>query len=390
VNGGINIGGTLQQGIAHSRIPKANTITSVDTAGFVGEYTSITIGSDGLPVISYFDSLLNYDLKVVKCGNSACNSGNNIITSVDTAGFVGEYTSITIGSDGLPVISYFDNTKGDLKVVKCGNSACNSGNNIITSVDNTVDYVGLYSSITIGSDGLPVISYFDNTKGDLKVVKCGNAACSSGNIITSVDATGYVGLYSSITIGSDGLPVISYHDNTKGDLKVVKCGNAACSSGNIITSVDATGFVGEYTSITIGSDGLPVISYHDSYPNYNLKVVKCGNAACSSGNIITSVDTTDYVGLYSSITIGSDGLPVISYFDSYPNYNLKVVKCGNAACSSGNTITSVDTTDYVGEYSSITIGSDGLPVISYFDNTKGDLKVVKCGSDRCIPYWTRR
>jgi hypothetical protein len=131
-----------------------------------------------------------------------------------------------------------------------------------------------------------------------------------------------------------------------------------------------------------------VISYCDG-TNYDLKVAHCGNASCSSGNTITSVDTAGYVGSYTSITIGTDGLPVISYYD-VTNYDLKVAHCGNASCSSGNTITSVDTAGYVGSYTSITIGTDGLPVISYYDVTNYDLKVAKCANPFCLNNWSRR
>jgi len=41
------------------------------------------------------------------------------------------------------------------------------------------------SSVAIGTDELPVISYYGN--GHLKVVRCGNRACSRGNTITTVD-----------------------------------------------------------------------------------------------------------------------------------------------------------------------------------------------------------
>jgi hypothetical protein len=102
--------------------PRSNTLTMTDPVGFVGYQISITIGTDGLPVISYYD-FGNMGLKVAKCGNSACSSGNTI-TAIDSAGDVGWYTSITIGTDGLPAISYFDGTNGGLKVAKCANPFC--------------------------------------------------------------------------------------------------------------------------------------------------------------------------------------------------------------------------------------------------------------------------
>jgi hypothetical protein len=55
-----------------------------------------------------------------------------------------------------------------------------------------------------------------------------------------------------------------------------------------------------------------------------------------------------------------------------------------------NTITTVDPTGAVGRFSSITIGTDGLPVISYYDATDDDLKVVKCANPFCLNNWSRR
>ena len=50
----------------------------------------------------------------------------------------------------------------------------------------------------------------------------------------------------------------------------------------------------------------------------------------------------------------------------------------------------VTSTGLVGQYSSITIGADGLPLISYFDETNGNLKVVHCSNSFCQPYLRRR
>lgn len=55
-----------------------------------------------------------------------------------------------------------------------------------------------------------------------------------------------------------------------------------------------------------------------------------------------------------------------------------------------NTITTVDSDGSMGRYNSITIGMDGLPVISYFDYTNGDLKVVKWANPFCLNNWSRR
>jgi hypothetical protein len=151
-----------------------------------------------------------------------------ITTVDDPANIVGSYTSIAIGTDGLPVISYFDGDAGALKVAKCVNAAC-TGASTITTVDNPVSNVGYYTSIAIGDDGLPVISYYDFTGGTLKVAKCVNAACTGVSTITTVDdPANSVGSYTSIAVGADGFPVISYQDATAGALKVAKCGTRTC------------------------------------------------------------------------------------------------------------------------------------------------------------------
>jgi PKD repeat protein len=383
---------TAGDGVTSNTATKAGYITvkppgiifTVDSAGFVGEYTSIAIGADGLPVVSYLDST-NFDLKVAHCGDAACTPATNTINTVDSAGVVGVYTSIAIGADGLPVVSYWDSTNSDLKVAHCGDASCSTGN-IVNTVDSA-GTVGIYTSIAIGTDNLPVVSYYDVTNGDLKVLHCGIANCTSDNTITTVDSAGTVGQYTSIAIGADGLPVISYYDSTNLDLKVAHCGDAACSTGNTVTTVDSAGQVGWYPSIAIGTDNLPVVSYWDS-TNSDLKVAHCGVANCTSGNTITTVDSAGTVGEYTSIAIGADGLPIVSYRDG-TNNGLKAAHCGDADCKPAtNTITTVDSAGDVGWYSSIAIGADNLPVISYWDDGLGkdDLKVAKCGDATCLVW----
>jgi len=369
---------------------------TLDSTGIVGLGSSITIGTDGLPVISYRDGTPNDDLKVAHCLNVSCSGGVGVgfdtPTTVDSAANVQGTTSITIGTDGFPVISYLDDfPNDDLKVAHCTSIDCTTFDTP-TAVDFT-DSVGRDSSITIGTDGLPVISYHDSTNIDLKVAHCTNTSCSTSTT-TTVESTGSVGQDTSITIGIDGFPVIAHRDTTTPDtpnngLKVVHCLNVSCSGGvgvgfDTPTTLDSAGDVGRTSSITIGTDGFPVIS-HFTNTGFDLKVSHCTNTSCSTFDPPTFIDFTDSVGGESSITIGTDGFPVISYQD-FTNTDLKVAHCTNTSCSTFDTPITVDSAGSGGEFSfdtSITIGTDGLPVISYF-NTNFDLKFVHCGDSKCF------
>jgi len=256
-------------------------ITTLDnTSSDVGKYTSIAIGTDSnkYPVISYSkkDGGDNH-LMVARCINIFC-TGVPTRSQVDpTTDKVGEYTSIAIGADTYPVISYYDKSNKSLKVAKCVNVSC-IGANTITQVDPTTNSVGKYTSIAIGADTYPVISYYDETNKRLKVARCINTFCTGVSNINIVDdpSGGDVGEYTSIAIGADTYPVISYYDGYNNHLKVAKCIDVSCTGAPIITTVDNTYDVGKFSSIAISADTYPVISYYDKLHGY-LKVVKCGN-----------------------------------------------------------------------------------------------------------------
>ena len=94
-------------------------------------------------------------MKVAHCSNKECTQFYS--TVLDSAGNVGQYTSIILGTDGLGLISYYDVTNQSLKTAHCSNIACT--NATIYTIDDTGD-VGSHSSLTIGSDGLGLISYY--------------------------------------------------------------------------------------------------------------------------------------------------------------------------------------------------------------------------------------
>jgi hypothetical protein len=204
-----------------------------------------TNGADGVPVRRYGRTITS-------------------LSTVDNTGVVGFYTSVAVGADGNPIISYWDVGSDALKVAACTNPTCTTAT--LSIVDNTGD-VGRFTSIAIGADANPIISYFDDTNDALKVAACTNPTCNpttSAATLSTVDNTGDVGYYTSIAIGADANPIISYKDFTNDELKVAACTNPTCNPTNsaaTLSTVD-TGGVGDFTSIAVGADANPIISYY--------------------------------------------------------------------------------------------------------------------------------
>ena len=182
------------------------------------------------------------------------------------------------------------------------------------------------------ASGNPVVSYRSIFNFDLKVLHCGDPTCSSGNTIASPDTTGDVGLHTSLALDASGNPVVSYWDFTNRDLKLLHCGVPTCSVGNSITAPDRAGTVGEYTSLALDASGNPVVSYFAAFPNSELRVLHCAEPTCTVGNTITAPDPAPAVGRYTSLALDASGNPVVSY-SALLVEDLKVLHCGDPTCS---------------------------------------------------------
>jgi hypothetical protein len=362
------------------------TITLPDTAGDVGRYTSLALDGSGYPVVSYYDAT-NHDLKVMHCNDDNCDpnvNGAESKISFETGGDIGQYTSLVLDTLGRPVVSYYDASNGDLKVLHCTNSNCSAGN--ITNTPDSGGDVGQYTSLALDDNTpqRPVVSYYDVTNGNLKVLHCGDADCSSGNSITSPDTENVVGAHTSLALDGNTpkRPVISYYYAGTGDLKVLHCDDANCAgneSANIV-SPDTAGAVGAYSSLAMYA-GNPTVAYYD-LDNGDLKVLRCGDANCSSGNSIASVDTEGVIGAYTSLALDSSGYPSASYYDA-DHGMLKFLRCWDASCTSGQMLARVDWGGDIGAHISLALDSGGRPVVSYQDAANDDLKVMHCNDANC-------
>ena len=357
----------------------APSIASPDTAGSVGAHVSLALDENGNPVISYAD-LTNGDLKLLHCGNPDCTDGNSI-TAPDTAGDVGMFTSLLLDASGNPVVSYFDGSSSDLKVLHCGNPNCTADNSI-TSPD-TVGSVGTFTSLALDASGHPVVSYSDASTDDLRVLHCGDPNCTAGNSMTSPDTNNAVGVATSLVLDRGGNPVVTHKDVTNDDLRVLHCGNPDCTVGNNITTPDTFGNVGGFGSLVLDAAGNPVVSYSEN-KTATLKLLHCGDPNCTADNSITTPYSVRGIGLSTSLVLDTSGNPVISSYDT--RGDLWVLRCGDPNCIVVDSVISPDVVGLVtidGKHTSLALDAAGNPVVAFFDGINDDLKLLHCGNPTC-------
>lgn len=365
---GINVDGSvvcevLPMGVAYQ----------ADSDGDAGRFSAIAIRQDGMPIISYLDDT-NFNLKVYDCLNLACSAG--VARTLDSEGVVGAYTAIAIRHDGRPIISYFDGTNFDIKVYDCNNPECSEGDAHTLESDSSAGFV---SAIAIRDDGNPIISYHDEQTQDLKVHDCTNTSCTEG-ISRTLDSDGNVGDFNAIAIRHNGLPIISYRDLTNDYLKIYDCTSPDCSSGTA-RMLTSTGTVGGFSSVAIRDDGRPIISYRkgDFLADGTLNIYDCMNSECSDGTTHT-LDSEGSAGNSNSIAIREDGLPIISY---QGETDLRVFDCFDDVCSEGSARTLDFNGNFGNWFTGIAIRDNNLPIISYDDYNYKNLKIYSCGDPQC-------
>jgi hypothetical protein len=216
----------------------------------------------GNPVMSF--EIATVSLAVFHCNDANCSTRNE---SLDLGMFTGA-SSLALDARGYPVISFDASEEtgfnDKLRLVRCGNANCTSANSTHI-LDNSAVIKARTPSLAIDPTGSPVIGYYDAANRDLKLARCWNASCFNSNIVSVVDSIGDVGNSPSLKLAAGGKPVIAHGDATIGTLKLVNCGDVNCINGNVSQVVDFVGAgYATKSSLALDGNGKPVIAYGTS------------------------------------------------------------------------------------------------------------------------------
>jgi|GEM_PF-1029429 len=189
-------------------------LTTADSAGSVGQYSSLAVLDPCLIFISYQDAT-NIDLRSAK---STDGGATWTLATVDSAGFTGQYTSIAAVDASTVFISYYDVTNIDLRSAKSTDGGATWTLATVDSAGST----GAYTSIAAVDASTVFISYYDVTNFDLRSAKSTDGGATW--TLATVDSAGSTGQYTSIAAVDASTVFISYYDATNSDLRFAYSG----------------------------------------------------------------------------------------------------------------------------------------------------------------------
>jgi hypothetical protein len=335
--------------------------STVEAVNSVGQYTSITAIDANTIFISHYD-FTNGDLRFCKSTNGGTTW---TCSAAETLNDVGAYSSITAIDANTIFISHHDATPANQDLRFC--KSTNGGSTWTCSAVDTLNTVGIGSSITAIDANTIFISHRDFTNGDLRFCKSTNGGTTW--TCSAVDTLNDVGYYTSIKAIDANTIFISHYDQTNGDLRFCKSTNGGTTW--TCSAVDTLNNVGAYSSITAIDANTIFISHFDT-TNAGLRF--CKSTDGGSTWTCSAVDTLNNVGYYTSIKAIDANTIFISHYDS-TNGDLRF--CKSTDGGSTWTCSAVDTLNNVGYYTSITAIDANTIFISYYDITNVDLRFAK-------------
>ena len=284
-------------------IPDSNIRGGIEAAGEdVGMYTSIAVGNDGSPMVTYFDrdtSSLKFAQKIGDVWQKHTISKGTGPSLGEQGELIGMYSSLSLRSDdGRPGVAYLvhvrDATNGARAQVRYASAQTTTPTQAsdwqIWTVDSAPlpppdpnnpniyplpEGLGLFVDSGRMPNQAPVVVYYDRTNGDLKLAKFNVGSGQFGAPVRLDGANVDAGWSPSVAIDAQGVVHVAYVGSTQDDLKYIT--DAAGAMPQIVDdgyrlvgqTVDGLPkpefhFVGDDASLVLANGTLPMIAYQDA------------------------------------------------------------------------------------------------------------------------------
>jgi hypothetical protein len=323
----------------------------------VGMYTSIAVGPDGAPMVSYFDRE-TASLKLAQKVNGVWQS--HVVdpgtgTLGDTGKLVGMYTSLTLRSDdGRPGIAYLAHVKdaqgsrAEVRFASAQSPHPSAAGDWQTWVVDTAPLppadpanpeiyplpagLGLFIDSARMPDQSPVVAYYDRSSGDLKVAKF-NVKAGQFSPAKVLDGSNGVdaGWSPSIAVDAKGVVNVAYVGATADDLKFVTDATGAVpqvvDDGYRIVGQTADGlpkpefhFVGDDASLVLpAGGGAPFVVYQDSTTQELLLGHKQADGSWAHTSIAGATNPwPGGYGFFAAAAVGADQIVMSTWVINLP------------------------------------------------------------------------
>ena len=285
-----------------------------------GQWLSMAVTPAGQPAISFYDrehGAVGFAIGTLDEGVPTWRfegvDGYAGASGLDP-GDRGTYTSLAFADDGTAWVSFYDQGAKNLRYAKRHPTLGAWSAGLADVGEGMTQNAGLFSSIAIGADGMPVIAHHDKGASTLRVARW-NGASFVGAVFDrgeefSADTGGEeesreanVGQFVKLRI-IDGVEYMAYYDAANGDLKL--------AIGTDIHVVDAEGDVGQWPDFAV-RDGVIHISYQDA-GNQRLKYAVGTPGAWT----ISTIDDSPYTGADTALYFHGEK-PGVVYFEGREN-----------------------------------------------------------------------
>jgi len=305
----------------------------------------------------------------------------------------GQWLSMARAPDGSPTMSFYDKTSGALGFAI--GDVRNDG--ILWRYEEPDGYpddagidgadVGTHTDLVYASDGSAWVSYHAPGQGNLKVARRLGKTWTAEGVDAGSGLRPKTGLWTSISIDAAGEPVVVYHDEALGTLRMATRAGGVWKADTIWTGepfsgtdeagnpVERPADVGEYAQIHIDGNTHYIVFYDRAQSSLVLLEGFAG------AYVSTVIDEVGDVGQWPSMVV-EGGNVAISYHD-VTNQDLKLaIREGGGRFQ----VITLDDGAYRGADSAL-YKRDGRWAAAYFDGRNNDLVGAVQGADNA---WNRR